>query len=304
MLALLELATQDRSRVAASKPEPELLTILQELSRLEWQWMSVIHSENDIPLYVAQRLVACILKAEIDTNHEGMIALSDLIVEDPSYPTDVAIEHIRGMSAMRGPYQFNLAQAPEQMHGTWEGSLGPLSPMNEERLWAAIERELGGFDADGRLRMHCQNWDGSHIVCNQGSAHRFALWWRLQQHISDLNDGRIRSLPATVWPISLRESSMDVLRSRFRLILFRHSDEIERAAGSSIAREAGFLYIRPWHGDGYDSDPAALFLPYPWCIDYDAECSRTLVDLHRRVDNLFDLGRYFVERAANYTTSQ
>ena len=261
-----------------------------------------IHPDRDIPYLKLQQLTAGVVDDAPILNHPDVRNARELLHEAEPYDATVPIGAIKGMGNASGRFAFDLARLPEEMGMQAGESFGPLDHAEGLRLWHATRRELDAFDPEGRIRLVHQEWDDCYIVRNSGAAHRFALWWRLQQYV-DLDHRclpTVRTLEASVTPYRIDERVLNDLLHRSRMVFCVHDPTIAAAIELLHAIEPGFLYVMPggryWQADL--SIPATIFIPHLGTVP--ARRAERLVKVHRWADRLFDLGRYIAERSATY----
>lgn len=273
------------------------------------RYFPAIHPDRHIPYVEIRRLVSELAGSVSRFDHPSNLSLPALVREDGDVEALVPVRAISGIGNVNGDYAFNLARLPEGMGLRLAGAFGPaetFGPLDHaemQRLWEAVRRELGGFDEDDRIRLAHQSWDNCYIVRNSaGAAHRFALWWRLQHHVSlsPKVPGPVRALPARVACYHLDPAAFNYLRHSGRVLFCVHDPAIAAAFLALHELEPDILYVAPTdtRGDGRARRPAAILIPQLGANS--GRRSADIVALHRWADHLFDLGRYLTERATTY----
>lgn len=240
---------------------------------------------NAVPLYELQRWTSL----ESNATHAGVIAVRSLLQEGQAYRASLPLEKIGAVANSKGGSGMYLDRLPETMNLLPGEGYGPLSESELKRLQEAVFRRFGL--ADSRFQITYQEWDQLYIAANTGASRRFALWRRLMRN-------RSVDLPAIVTPYRLNEQSFRSLREEYRTVGLKENKGLELLLLQAGESGKSFAYLKsPF---SFHLDRALFLLPYPHMLPK-AHAS-LLLGLHRRVEPLFDLGRYLAERIASRST--
>ena len=284
------------------KPVRDISARIGALSAIKPLYFPIVHPERDIPYEALQQLTAGLVSDAQEISIPAVDLLARLIQSGPSREESVAITLISGIGNMNGQFAFSLARAPEEMRLLRTETFGPFKAPEMDRLWDSIKAELGGFDADGRIRLAYQAWDNRYIVRNSGAAHRFALWWRLQRYVDLATDHptQVTRLPARVSPYSLDVYAMEFLTSMGRVLFCQHDDSLAFVFKHVSAADNRFAYLTPRDGAGQVDRRRPAMIVLPQMCSSGGIDSLPMMELHRWADHLFDLGRYLAERSSTY----
>lgn len=235
-----------------------------------------------VPLYELRRWAAL----GPSSAHPGMAALQNLVQQGSDFETTVQLAKIGAVVHSKGGSGMYLDRLPETMDLMPGESYGPLSESELGRLKGSVYERFGLWN--GRFHLNLQEWDQLYIAENSGASRRFALWRRLTRN------GSV-DLPATVTPYQLGEVALRSLREDYRAIGIQENMQLWQLLYE--AGEAGKHFAYLSSGFEMPSSRAIFLLPYPHMLPK-AHLS-PLLSLHRRVEPLFDLGRYLTERISS-----
>jgi hypothetical protein len=258
-----------------------LQMLLHRLKEFPFEQVPNFDWEDSIPLEELQRWLRLREKPE---RHPVARSLRTLIETGSSYEENVSLRQIGAITASRGAYRMHLDRLPETMYLNKGESYGPLSDSEMERLKDAVFREFG--IRDGRFVLWFQEWDQLYVGVNSGASRRFALWRRL------CSDCRPVQVPATVTPYRLKPEPLRDLLEGFRAIGIKANWKLPGILNDAGETSKEFAYLDAEFP--YQSDWAMLLIPYPH--RFPKEQAHAVLELHRRLDLFFDLGRYLVER--------
>ncbi len=235
---------------------------------------------RDVPLFELQRWTS----VEHHSVHPGARALKQLLCKGPSFKALVPLCKIGAISNSQSNRIMHLDSLPETMRLGRGESYGPLPEEELDRLRNAVFDEFSVRNEC--FGLYLQEWDRLYIAPNSGAARRFALWRRLT-HDRDID------LPSVVTPYSLEQGSLAVLREEYRTVLIKPDNALQLLLYGASDATSHFSYLQPSVPSGW----AMLLVPYPHMLP---KAHRPLLlALHRRLEPLFDLGRYLTERISS-----
>lgn len=258
-----------------------LQLLLEKLKEFRFEPAPDFALEDRIPLEVLERWTSLV---ERPLRHPIARSLNTFIQAGTAYPADVSLQSIGAVSSSKGYYLMHLDRLPETMRMLAGESFGPLSSGELDRLKNSVFAEFGL--TNGRFDLRFQEWDQLYIGSNGGASRRFALWRRLTRERQQVQ------VPANVTPYRINPELQSALRDRYRAIGIKADTKLW-----SILHEAGSVGVEFAYLDGVyplsERSWALFLLPYPHLFP------RThlplALDVHRRVERLFDLGRYTIE---------
>jgi hypothetical protein len=258
-----------------------LQSLLGALGEFPFDRAPDFNLEDDLPFQELNRWLSLRQVPEI---HPAARALKHLIEQGSPYKMEVSLRQIGAVSASKGNYRMHLDRLPETMQLNPAENYGPLSEPEMSRLKTAVFREFGL--SDGRVSLSFQQWDQLYVAMNSGASRRFALWRRLSgAHASE-------KLLANVTPYSLNRDILQMLREDYRAIGIKADPKLSMLLYEAREMSQQFAYLDSV--SPYQSERAILLVPYPH--RFSKKQLPSVLNLHRRLEFFFDIGRYLAER--------